>query len=339
MEKTNIVDVRKGAARHRSKRLVIFNHKGGVGKTTLTVNIASALADAGKKVLLVDSDPQCNLSSYLVEASVLDDVLDRSDSDSGETLWSALKPIVEAEGDVKAISAVERFTNVFLLYGDLKLADFEQELPQMWLEALQRKPRGYRAVTALSFIVNEVAARHDVDFIFYDCGPNIGALNRAILLDCDSFIIPAALDEFSIRALKTLGITLENWIKTWQTVSDLAPDGLYLLPGRPKLLGYVIQRFRVYGGQVSAGQAAYVPKFERQIYSDVVARLRAIDPTLASESIQENLLGEVRDFSSVAAMSQIQGVAIENVRGGSVDLKNSAKESFSEIAQKIIERC
>jgi cellulose biosynthesis protein BcsQ len=58
---------------------VVFNHKGGVGKTTLTVNIASALADANKKVLLVDSDPQCNLSSYLVEASVLDDVLDHSD--------------------------------------------------------------------------------------------------------------------------------------------------------------------------------------------------------------------------------------------------------------------
>ena len=130
--------------RHRSKRLVVFNHKGGVGKTTLTVNIASALADAQKKVLLVDSDPQCNLSSYLVEASVLDDVLDRSETDTGQTLWSALRPIVEASGDVRPIDAVERFPNVFLLYGDLKLADFEQELPQMWLEALQRKLKGCR---------------------------------------------------------------------------------------------------------------------------------------------------------------------------------------------------
>lgn len=318
---------------------MVYNHKGGVGKTTLTVNIAAALADAGKKVLLVDSDPQCNLSSYLVEARVLDFILDRSDAEDGQTLWSAVRPIVEADGDVRPITAVERSTNVFLVYGDLKLADFEEELPQMWLEALQRKTRGYRAVTALSYTVNEVAARHDVDFVFYDCGPNIGALNRAILLDCDYFIIPAALDEFSIRALKTLGITLENWIKTWRTVADLAPDDIYLLPGLPKFLGYIIQRFRVYGGQVSGGQAAYLPKFERQIYSDVVSRLRKISPELASESIKENVLGEVRDFSSVAALSQIQGVAIENVEGGSRDLKAAARRSFSEIARKIIDRC
>jgi cellulose biosynthesis protein BcsQ len=329
----------RNAARHRSKRLVVFNHKGGVGKTTLTVNIASALADAHKKVLLVDSDPQCNLSSYLVEARVLDDVLDRSETETGQTLWSALRPIVEASGDVNPIAAVERFPNVFLLYGDLKLADFEQELPQMWLEALQRKLKGYRGVTALSYIVNDVATKHDVDFVFYDCGPNIGALNRAILLDCDYFIIPAALDEFSIRALKTLGITLENWIATWRTVVELAPDDIYLLPGSPRLLGYIIQRFRVYGGQVSAGQAAYLPRFEKQIYSDVVSRLRALDPQLASESIIENVLGEIRDFSSVATKSQIQGVAIENVEGGSQQLKEAAKESFSSIAQKIIDRC
>ena len=219
---------------------------------------------------------------------------------------------------MKPIAAVERSANVFLLYGDLKLADFEQELPHT---------------------VNEVAARHDVDFVFYDCGPNIGALNRAILLDCDYFIVPAALDEFSIRALKTLGITLENWIKTWRTVVDLAPDEIYLLPGMPKFLGYIIQRFRVYGGQVSAGQAAYLPRFERQIYSDVVSRLRAINTQLASESMGENVLGEVRDFSSVAALSQIQGVAIENVQGGSQDLKTIAKQSFSEIVRKIVERC
>jgi cellulose biosynthesis protein BcsQ len=330
---------RNGVARHRSKRLVVFNHKGGVGKTTLTVNIAAALADANKKVLLVDSDPQCNLSSYLVEASVLDAVLDRSDTAEGQTLWSAVKPIVEATGDINPIGAVERFPNVFLLYGDLRLADFEQELPQMWLEALQRKPKGYRAVTALSRTVNEVAIQNDVDFVFYDCGPNIGALNRAILLDCEYFIIPAALDEFSIQALKTLGITLDNWISTWRTVLDLAPDDIYLLPGKPKFLGYIIQRFRVYGGQVSSGQASYLPRFERQIYSDIVSRLRALDPQLASESIAENVLGEVRDFSSVATQSQIQGVPIESVHGGNQQLKAVARESFSAIAQKIIERC
>ncbi len=49
-------------------KIALFNHKGGVGKTTLTVNVAGALADSGKTVLLVDADPQCNLTSfYLTE--------------------------------------------------------------------------------------------------------------------------------------------------------------------------------------------------------------------------------------------------------------------------------
>jgi cellulose biosynthesis protein BcsQ len=333
------VNSQEGVQRHRSKRLAVFNHKGGVGKTTLTVNIADALADAGKRVLLVDSDPQCSLSSYLVEAPVLDDLLDRSDSDAGTTLWSAVKPLVEATGDLKPIDAVERSPNVFLLYGDLRLADFEQELGQFWMEALQRKPKGYRGTTALSKIVNEVATRHNIDFIFYDCGPNVGPLNRVILLDCDHFIIPAALDEFSIRALKTLGITLDTWIRIWQTIVDLAPDSVYLFPGKPKFLGYIIQRFRVYAGQISAGQANWLPKFERRIYSDVVTLLRRIDTSLASESIQENLLGRVKDFSSLASLSQAQGVALDKVEGGSPDQTQTAKETFAEIAKKIIERC
>jgi cellulose biosynthesis protein BcsQ len=51
----------------RPVRVAIFNHKGGVGKTTLTVNVAAALVSFGSRVLLVDSDPQCNLTAYLVE--------------------------------------------------------------------------------------------------------------------------------------------------------------------------------------------------------------------------------------------------------------------------------
>jgi cellulose biosynthesis protein BcsQ len=47
-------------------KIAVFNHKGGVGKSTLTVNIAAAIASTGKRVLLVDSDPQSNLTAYLV---------------------------------------------------------------------------------------------------------------------------------------------------------------------------------------------------------------------------------------------------------------------------------
>jgi cellulose biosynthesis protein BcsQ len=124
--------------RHKAKRLAIFNHKGGVGKTTLTVNVAAAIAELGKKVLLVDSDPQCNLTSYLVEASVVDAMLDNSDSASGQTVWSALKPFAENSGDIRIIKP-QRVRDLLLVPGDIQLSAFEQDLHSSWAESFQRR--------------------------------------------------------------------------------------------------------------------------------------------------------------------------------------------------------
>ena len=61
-----------------AKRIVLFNHKGGVGKTTLTVNLAYALVNAGKRVLLVDTDPQCSMSSFFLEEKFLDHGIEKT---------------------------------------------------------------------------------------------------------------------------------------------------------------------------------------------------------------------------------------------------------------------
>ena len=81
-------------------RMTVFNHKGGVGKTTLTVNVAAALAKQGKQILLIDSDPQCNLTSYLLPDKDVDKLLDRSEEPTGRTIWSAVKPVADEVGDV-----------------------------------------------------------------------------------------------------------------------------------------------------------------------------------------------------------------------------------------------
>src|SRR3954447_15967066 len=130
------------AIRHRASRLVVFNHKGGVGKTTLTVNIAATMARMGMRVLLVDSDPQGNLTSYLVDETVVDDLLDRSDGPEGNTIWSALKPVAEGIGEPKAVSALERYERLYLVAGDIRLAEFESQLSGFWAECFQRRVRG-----------------------------------------------------------------------------------------------------------------------------------------------------------------------------------------------------
>ena len=325
-------------ARGKAVRLVLYNHKGGVGKTTLTVNIASALAAAGKRVLLVDADPQCNITSYLVEANVVNKWLDESDTDAGTTIWSAIKPIAESSGPIKNIKPYERLKGIYLIPGDIKLSEFEQDLSQIWTECLQRKVRGFKGASAISELVAAAAARVKADFVFYDVGPNIGPLNRVVLLDCDYFIVPAACDLFSTRALSTLGHSLESWIREWQVIAQLAPDNTTLLPGRPTFLGYILQKFRVYGGALSEGFSSYAALLEKAANADIATVLRKIDKSLASTSLSYNKLGQVKDFGKIAALAQTQGVAFDSVSGGATYQRDEAKKEFAAIASRIIDR-
>lgn len=322
----------------KALRIAIFNHKGGVGKTTLTVNIAAALSDLGKRVLLVDSDPQCNLTSYLIEDAVIDDLLDKSDGPNGETIWSALKPIVEARGSRKKIAAIEVSDGTFLIPGDIRLSEFEAELSDYWSACIERKIKGFGGVSALAELVAEYAKRKKVDYVFYDTGPNIGPLNKVILLDCDYFIVPGSCDLFSVRALKTLGHTLVTWITNWETISKLAPDGLHLLRGKPKFLGYIPQRFRIYAQTMIRTHAYYAGKFEKQLHRDLIVLLRKVDTALSGPKVREARLGEVKDFSSLVQMSQEQGVPFWRVGGASVNQTDDARDAFHNIAKSIISK-
>jgi len=222
-----------------------------------------------------------------------------------------------------------------LLPGDILLSKFEQDLYQFWSDSFLRRVRGYRGTAALSALVNEVSAAENVDYVFYDSGPNIGPLNRSILLDCDHFIVPAACDSFSIRAFKTLGETLADWIKDWSTAVSLAPDNVYLLPGKPKMIGYIPQRFRVYGDRVASNYSHFLPRIDKRISADVGAVLRAFDKTLAPLEYQSRL-GLVKDFGRLAAIGQERGLPIWEV--GNADENARGKTTFHGIVKKIIER-
>lgn len=324
--------------RSSARRIAIFNHKGGVGKTTLTANIAVALSQQDNNVLLVDADPQCNLTSYLVEPKDVDNLLDNSDGPNGQTIWTALKPVVEGVGDVVAIEPFELVSGPYLIPGDIRLSDFEAELNEFWNQSLARKPRGYKGTSAISLLVNRICASHEIDYVFYDCGPNIGPLNRAVLLDCDYFVVAAACDQFSIRALKTLGRTLSNWVQDWQTISDLAPDQVYLLPGRPYFLGYIPQRFRMYGGEITRADRKFLGELHRRMQAEVAAVLRKVDVSLAPPSTVDLRLGEVKDLHALVNKSQEQSSPIVEITGALNSEKNAAGKTFDNLAKNISAR-
>ncbi len=325
------------ATRTRAKRITLYNHKGGVGKTTATFNLAAELGRLNKKVLLVDSDPQCNLTSYCLPNKKIDALLDKSDGSSGGTIWSAVKPISEAEGDFKAISPISLdVKNLYLIPGDIQLSQFEVDLMDLWINCQQIKPKGFRGVTAISRFINEISKQLKIDYIFYDTGPNIGPLNKVILLDCDYFVIPMACDEFSIRALKTLGRTLFKWIKEWSIISSLAQENAFLLPGKPELLGYIYQNYKIYGSSIVKAKADFLPKMEREIHAQIIAVLEKLDLNIASKPLVKYKLGGIKEFGNLASKSQIQKIPMGDVVDDNPKQVKEAQKSFCKIAKKLV---
>ena len=317
-------------------RITIFNHKGGVGKTTLTVNIAAALAALGKSVLLVDTDPQCNLTSYLLSDDVVDDLLDHSERADGRTIWTAVKPIFDRLGVGKHIEPID-VGSLSLVPGDIKLLVFEEFLGEAWTDSFRRRLGGLHAVSAISNLVTNIHKEKHFDYVFFDTGPNIGPLNRILLLDSMYFVVPVACDLFSVRALATLGTTLHKWIVDSQTISSIAPDGAPVLAGAPVFLGYIPQRFKVYGQTMAKQPTKYFRQIRRRVYTDISSVLRKIDKSLAPSSKFDPRIGAVKDFASLVQAAQREGVAIWQCSGYKrPDEQDAAMDEFDRIANYIV---
>jgi hypothetical protein len=187
-------------------------------------------------------------------------------------------------------------------------------------------------------MANQYAKDMRLDYIFFDTGPNIGPLNRAILLDCDYFLVPGACDLFSVRALKTLGASLTKWILEWRTLRDLAPTGAPLLRGEPKFVGYIPQGFRVYGQGMARWPSKYHARFRKDLQTFLLRPLRRLSEDLVAVPASQAKLGEVKDFALLVQKSQEQGVPMWQVDGGPQYQMDEASQAFSSMAAELIRR-
>ncbi len=204
------------------RTICFFNNKGGVGKTTLTCNIASHFARSGKKILLVDADPQCNATQLIVGDEKTFSLYwpDGIDAERVDTLLKVTRLIRAGDSgidsDVTFIKPAQNRFGVTLMPGHPKLSEMEDKLSGAWNSAVGGDIEGMRRTNwAVAFCR---AFENEYDYIFFDLGPSLGAINRSVLLAADFFVTPLGSDVFSIVGVRNIA----EWLKSW---IDLYEDG------------------------------------------------------------------------------------------------------------------
>ncbi len=228
-----------------AKIMAVVTQKGGVGKTTSAVNIASALGELGKKVLLVDIDPQGNATSGV-------------GVDKRQVRKSTYDLLM---GENDGTTAVVRtpFANLSIIPASLDLAGAE-------IEMVDVPHREKRLKAALA------PCRAQYDFILIDCPPALGLLTLNALVAADTFLIPAQPEYYALEGLSQLIATVRQVKRLYNPTLELEGVLFTMYDGRTHLTQQVVaevKKFfprRVYGTVIPRTvRLAEAPSFGKPI--------------------------------------------------------------------------
>lgn len=241
------------------KIFAMWAHKGGVGKTTNVYHMAYQMAMSGKKVIMVDADPQCTLSESCCSTAC--DPNWRASEERGDlpSAWeAAFAAIIEGREIPAASLAVpdradlctKNGGSLRLLPGSLESYQLErrltyaQDLSQRgWLQEVPGWGQLREAVGVMRMLLEVTATKYEADVVLIDMGPSICDLNFNILFSSDYFVVPANADRYSRSSLCTIARILELWAKNHKEIVTLnVKCKCNMKPTTPKFAGVIFAR-------------------------------------------------------------------------------------------------
>jgi len=196
----------------------------------------------GKKILVVDADPQCNATQYMFDDASVEEIYEKG----GFTLLDVVKPLAHGKGFVKELEVRRNAAfRLDVIPGDPAMSLEEDRLATDWVQATGGDIRGLRTTFLFSQLLSQC---QKYDYVFFDMGPSLGSINRAVLVAVDCFLTPMATDIFSVRAIDNISLSLTSWKKKLERALEDISDNIGDLEienphWRLQFLGYLTQQY------------------------------------------------------------------------------------------------
>lgn len=325
--------------------LTFFNNKGGVGKTSLIYHLAWMFASLHKRVVAVDLDPQANLTAAFLDEEEIEILW--NEGATGSTIYHSVKPLTGV-GDIVEPVLQKIATDLYLVPGDVDLSTYEDALSNEWPSSMgdNNLYRPMRILSSFWQVMQMAAQKVEADIILVDIGPNMGAINRSVLIATDYVVIPLGADLFSLQGLKNLGPTLVSWrnlwkkrLDNWHSSPEQASYPSFFVPqAKMQPIGYLCQQHSVRLDRPVKAYDKWVNRIP-SVYREYVLK-ESIIPNIKPQD-DPYCLATIKHFRSLIPMGQERRKPIFNLTsadgaiGSHANAVQDAKKDFKALAEII----